>query len=923
MRILFFFVTTCAAFVTLALCNRDIFEEEIRSQLDMLGLAWKPMLPTSVAWSDFEVLSTQVDNSGQTGAPAKTCHLPLGVAQSNAPKTKRPGRAKFSLLSQQKCPKVNMGTYSEKPKIDNDAGRDVGRTVTLREDGSWSYCAMAGDAGAFLDVRSTANTEPSFQPWEIQNGFLILPPAPLQVKTVSSIDNGGVFGHGLPVDPPEQAIIISLLELEEFSFSKLPADQSVPVLDCLKKWIGLGMDKLMCDVTPGMYELQEQDHHITLTLYDGVRFIYQETRQLPDGSSEEIASDHRFGRWRVDSSTQMLHLNAPGRYGFKHRRFVRGRPVWERRLESVALPIAKLTAAHDGGMNSAALRKQIGATMSYQPIISQGLFPDHESLIRTPNADQDVDLEQEKISFEEFKEVLVRLGYPDAKDEAPELFHFLDANAGCETGFVAREDMHSLEEYGSTADPEWVGHLHKWLMDRPGGVEGFFDAAMSQSAAESGSRRASRSGTEEESRSGSKRVGSPGPDNESEYSSPRKGSKDFMSNHSSPSNGPKKSVVGLSKESFFAALEDTEYPHMSRGEAVFKSIDVNRTGVLTDENLKVLHLFAAMNMMKNVKTFKEYLERTFDTVKAAMKALDKDKSKKISLDEWDQACQELNISSEMGSRIFGFVDMDGSQQITSDELQKFLTDLDPQEFVAELQKFRDTCISTYGSLEKTFEAMMEGEKPAIRESGVLTCDNFNKACKRLDLKFPMDTCWIFTFLDVTRSHTVSLGEFTFLTAFTPGLLNGAPKRFHQFLEGLFRSTEDAFEYFMDIANKRRTQDKLSRICKERLKEVDSTYTSGLTQKVKPSPRQRMDVTVPSAKKKAESGSVWSRSHQLSLASKGVFPGIRCRSPLTARLDDWGPTTVMERPALVVPPRPHSVASSRYSPRPHSVASTRY
>merc|ERR1719326_2150665 len=100
--------------------------------------------------------------------------------------------------------------------------------------------------------------------------------------------------------------------LQEWNF-KPPVVDNLPEDESLQKLIGLSMDKLCCAVTPGTYELQEHDCHITLTLYEGDCFLYQESRQFPDGSAEEIASDHRFGRWRVDNGKQMVHLYAPSR----------------------------------------------------------------------------------------------------------------------------------------------------------------------------------------------------------------------------------------------------------------------------------------------------------------------------------------------------------------------------------------------------------------------------------------------------------------------------------------------------------------------------------------------------------------------------------------------------------------------------------
>merc|ERR1719428_395410 len=210
-------------------------------------------------------------------------------------------------------------------------------------------------------------------------------------------------------------------------------------------------------------------------------------------------------------------------------------------------------------------------------------------------------MQQEVLIFEEFRDALIKMGFPDANEEARDLFRFFHANSSSTEaeGVICKEDMHSLDQYGATAEPEWVDNLHKWLVERPGGVEGFFDMAISSSNAKGDGTASSRRGSKELVGDGASQRGS------KDLAVPEDGG-DQSPSRQGPSSKEKHVVEpGISKDIFVAALDEADYPHLNWAESIFKSLDLDRDGMMTRDNLRVLHLFAAMNMMRDVKRFKD------------------------------------------------------------------------------------------------------------------------------------------------------------------------------------------------------------------------------------------------------------------------------------------------------------------------------
>jgi Ca2+-binding EF-hand superfamily protein len=211
---------------------------------------------------------------------------------------------------------------------------------------------------------------------------------------------------------------------------------------------------------------------------------------------------------------------------------------------------------------------------------------------------------------------------------------------------------------------------------------------------------------------------------------------------------------------------------------LFMCLDLKNNGVIDEGEWSLLGVLSSNFQLERVDRVRDFIIDTFGTMPKAYKAMDKNKSGALNIEEWTEVMsQEYEYAEEQDVRsTFSFLDKDCSNIISAKEFQ-FLANFNRHDFMREVRAFSEHLVNKYESIELAYEDFEMNGPRAKRQSAnppgtgesrrsdlvsFLEPRDFNEGYKRSGFQGSYDPRLIFNFLDAARNCHVSRTEFKLL-----------------------------------------------------------------------------------------------------------------------------------------------------------------
>lgn len=363
-----------------------------------------------------------------------------------------------------------------------------------------------------------------------------------------------------------------------------------------------------------------------------------------------------------------------------------------------------------------------------------------EGMFRQGHAEQGEDM-PDGLDLAEFTSGLQKLGYADVEEYAKPLYEFLDNS---NNHSISEHEISVLESVDRPATLKDVDNLRIFLVANQGKLAGpNADEVQTESAIKLLWKRLDRNNS---------------------------GTASF--------------------HEFKRVLKALKFPNMDKALQLFMCIDLKNNGLIDETEWSLLGVLSSNFKLERVEKIRQFIIKTFKTMTTAYKAIDKNKSGALSVDEWIGIFSEEYDYDDPDDvkACFEFLDKDCSNVISNKEFQ-FLGAFEREDFMREVRTFADYLIGKYENIDNAYDEFdahsgktkrnsTDGNPPGTGDSTKLTklslgsSGNINLGCidpkefidgfKRSGFQGSYDPRLIFNFLDAARNGHVSRTEFKLL-----------------------------------------------------------------------------------------------------------------------------------------------------------------
>jgi Ca2+-binding EF-hand superfamily protein len=350
-----------------------------------------------------------------------------------------------------------------------------------------------------------------------------------------------------------------------------------------------------------------------------------------------------------------------------------------------------------------------------------------EQMYRNGHIDGDEEMPK-GITLAEFKLGLEKLGYHHMEEYGEAIFHFLDRG---NNGTISENEISVMDYVDGPATLKEVDDLRSFLVDN---LEKLAGPSMEEAHVDSPIKllwqRMDRNGSGAASFSEFKRV-----------------------------------------------LEKLKF-QSDRKLQLFMCLDLKNNGVIDETEWSLMGVLSSNFKLERVDRVREFIVETFGSMPKAYKAMDKNKSGSLSIDEWmDVMANEYDYEDvDDVKACFEFLDKDCSNIISAKEFQ-FLNAFSRTDFMHEVRNFAEHLAGKYESVEMAYEDFECNGTRAKRQSNgppgtgesrrsefnsYLEPRDFAEGYKRSGYQGSYDPRLLFNFLDAARNCHVSKLEFRLL-----------------------------------------------------------------------------------------------------------------------------------------------------------------